>query len=184
VPGEVEGRYLLVVGHRRLRAVKKLGWTEIDVTVAEQMSDARRLSVMLTENDQRSPLSSIERAEAYKRMMEEFGLNQTQVARLVGKHPSTVNQSLQLLKPIDERTAELDAYRARRDQGVAQRGRPLAEATMPDVLATIRNIAGGRGGELTQAQASLALRIIEQGAYALQRERARDRRVMGTASGA
>jgi ParB/RepB/Spo0J family partition protein len=182
VPGRVEGRYLLVAGHRRLSALRMLGWDSVEVVLREEMDDARRLSAMLTENDQRQPLTPMERAQAYNRLMVEFGLNQSQVARLVGKHPSTVHQSLQLLKPVEQRSREIDEYRTRREAGVSQRGRPPLEANVTDTMKALQRAADRfEGGSLTQAQAAVALRVIEQGAFALARERARDGRLAGAA---
>lgn len=184
VPSSTEGRYLLVAGHRRHAALRMLGRIEADAVVREEMDAARRLAAMLTENDQRQDLTPMERAEAYQRLMDEHDLNQTEVARLVGKSPSWVNQTLHLLKPIDQRTREIREYRDRRAAGapLGRGGRPPADATIAETMQALeRASAGPNGGELTQAQARVALRVIEQGAFALQRERARDSRLAGAA---
>lgn len=180
-PGD-DGRFLLVAGHRRLEACRAAGLATVEAVVGKRLDDARRLAAMLVENDQRVNLSPMERAEAYQRLIDEHDLNQTDVAKLVGKSPSYVNQTLQLLKPVDVRNAERERYRERRDRGVPQRGRPLAPATLAETMKAIEHAAATyEGGHLSKAQAEIALRVIEQGAWALQRERARDSRISGAA---
>jgi ParB family chromosome partitioning protein len=181
VAAVAEGRYLLIAGHRRFAALARLGRDAAPCVVLSEMGDARRLSAMLTENDQRVSLTPMERAEAYQRLIEEFGLNQSEVARLVGKHASQVNKDLQLLKPVDVRVREIDDYRSRRAMGVPQRGRPPADATVAATMNVLRRLAEHGVGELTPAQAAVALRVIEQGALALTRERAREGRLSGVA---
>jgi ParB family chromosome partitioning protein len=86
----------LVAGERRLRAATRLGWSEIPAVVRE-VDDQALLTLALVENLQRADLNPIEEAEGYRRLIEQFGLTQQQVAQLVGKDRSTVANTLRLL---------------------------------------------------------------------------------------
>jgi len=89
--------FLMIAGERRYRAAQMAGLTEIPVLVRE-FSDDDKLEIALIENLQREDLNPIEEAIAYKRLLDEKGLNQDEVADRVGKNRSTVANSLRLLK--------------------------------------------------------------------------------------
>lgn len=89
--------YQLVAGERRLRAALKAGLDQIPVVV-KSLSDREAMEVSLVENLQREDLGPIEEAEAYKRLSEEFGLTQEQIAQRVGKSRSDVANTLRLLR--------------------------------------------------------------------------------------
>ena len=95
-PGTV-GRYELVVGERRLRAVKSLGWAEVAVLVRDA-SDETLLVLALVENLQREALNPLEEAEGYSALGEQYGMSQGDIAKAVGKDRSTVANLLRLLK--------------------------------------------------------------------------------------
>jgi ParB family chromosome partitioning protein len=65
--------------------------------VVREIDDRSSLAIALIENLQRENLNPIETAKAYKRLQEDFGLNQSEVAREVGKPQSTIANSLRLL---------------------------------------------------------------------------------------
>lgn len=91
------GRFELVAGERRLRAIDQLGWTEVPVVIREA-NDETLLVLALVENLQREALGPLEEAEGYRVLSEEFGLTQGEIARSVGKDRSTVANTLRLLK--------------------------------------------------------------------------------------
>jgi ParB family chromosome partitioning protein len=89
--------YELVVGERRWRAAQRAGLKEIPVLVRD-LDDREVLELSLIENLQRDDLNSIEEAEAYQRLTDEFGLSQEQLGTRLGKDRSTVANTLRLLK--------------------------------------------------------------------------------------
>ncbi len=91
------GVYELVAGHRRFLAARRAGLSSIPAIV-KRLSDEEALTVALIENLQRQDLNPVEEAEGYRRLVEEFGLSQEEVARRVGKDRSTVANALRLLK--------------------------------------------------------------------------------------
>jgi ParB family chromosome partitioning protein len=87
----------LVAGERRWRAVRRLGWSEVPVVVRE-IDDRTLLVLAIVENVQREDLSPLEEAEGYRRLLEDFGYTQKEVAETVGKDRSTVANLLRLLQ--------------------------------------------------------------------------------------
>lgn len=92
-----EERYELIAGERRLRAVKSLGMKEIPAIIREA-EDLDSLELSLIENIQREDLNVIEEANAYQRLIDEFGFTQEGIAEVVGKDRSSVVNILRLLK--------------------------------------------------------------------------------------
>lgn len=90
------GKWELVAGERRLRAVSRLGWTDI-AAVVRDFDDRAMLTLALVENLQRSDLNPLEEAEGYQRLIDEFGLTQQQVADAVGKDRTTITNLLRIL---------------------------------------------------------------------------------------
>jgi ParB family chromosome partitioning protein len=89
-------RYQIVAGERRWRAAQKARLHEIPVIVRD-FSDSETLEVALLENIQREDLNAIEEAEAYQRLVDEFGHTQEALAKLVHKSRSHVANLLRLL---------------------------------------------------------------------------------------
>jgi len=88
----------LVSGERRLRAFRELGRSAIPAIVRPNVSDAEMLELALVENLQRRDLDPIERALGYRKMIEQLGLTQEQVADKVGLQRPTVANHLRLLE--------------------------------------------------------------------------------------
>ena len=87
----------LISGERRLRAFRELGRTQIPAIQRADVSDAEMLELALVENLQRRDLDPIERAQGYRKMVEQLGLTQEQVADKVGLQRPTVANHLRLL---------------------------------------------------------------------------------------
>ncbi len=100
------GRLEVVAGERRLRAARMAGLDSIPAVVKD-LSSGEALEVALVENLQREDLNPIERAEAYLRLQEEFGLTQEKVARRLGRERSSVANALRLLRLPKQVRADL-----------------------------------------------------------------------------
>ena len=92
---KLDAGFELVAGERRLRAAKLAGLERVPVVVKE-VSDAQMLELSIVENIQRENLNPMEEAEAYHRLIEEFGLTQEQASVRVGKSRSAVANFLRL----------------------------------------------------------------------------------------
>ncbi len=95
-PVDGNGEYELIAGERRLRASKIAGLTEVPVVV-RKVTDREQFQIALVENIQREDLNPIEEAVAFKKLMEEFGLTQEELARTVGKGRVVIANTLRLL---------------------------------------------------------------------------------------
>jgi ParB family transcriptional regulator, chromosome partitioning protein len=95
------GKYELIAGERRWRAVQNLGWPKIPAVVRD-VDDQTLLTLALVENLQRNDLTAMDEAAGYHRLGEEFKLPQAEIARLVGRNRSTVANLIRLLKLPDE----------------------------------------------------------------------------------
>lgn len=100
VVADTPAGYQLIAGERRLRAAKILGLEQVPVVI-KQATPQSILEMSIVENVQREDLNPIERALAYKRLIDEFGLGTTEVARKVGKSSPTVSNTIRLLSLPD-----------------------------------------------------------------------------------
>ncbi|MCS7264826.1 MAG: ParB/RepB/Spo0J family partition protein [Armatimonadetes bacterium] len=91
-----EGSYELVAGERRWRAAQMAGLKEIPAIV-RTCSDDELLALALVENLQREDLNPLEEAQAYKTLMEKFGLTQEAIAELLSKSRATIANTVRLL---------------------------------------------------------------------------------------
>jgi ParB family chromosome partitioning protein len=89
--------YQLIAGERRWRAAQRAGLTRLPAVIRESSPDAS-LEIALIENLQREDLNPIEEAQAYEKLIVEFGLTQEDVARRVGKNRVTITNMLRLLR--------------------------------------------------------------------------------------
>jgi len=89
--------YQLIVGERRWRAAKLAGLTKIPAIIREA-TDSQSLEMALVENLLREDLNPMEEAEAYQRLIADYGWTQEELAQRVGRDRSSVANCLRLLK--------------------------------------------------------------------------------------
>jgi ParB family chromosome partitioning protein len=103
-----KGLYIVIAGERRLKAAAMAGLRKIPAIVREA-DDKDAALLALVENVQRENLNYIEEAAAYKRLMEDHGLTQTEIAKRVGKQQSTISNKIRILSlPPDIRQVLAD----------------------------------------------------------------------------
>jgi len=119
-----DGNYELVAGERRLRAASEAGLNKIPAIVKE-LTNEQSLEVALIENLQREDISALEAARAYKRLCDEFGLSQDDVAFRVGKSRSSVANIVRLLNLPTEIQVSLE-------RGDITEGHARALLSIPD----------------------------------------------------
>lgn len=90
-----DDKYIIIAGERRYRASQLAGLKSIPAII-RKLQDREVLELSLIENIQRADLSVVEEAGAYKRLIEDFGYSQVQVAESVGKSRSHVANILRL----------------------------------------------------------------------------------------
>jgi len=91
------GRYELIAGERRLRAMELLGWSHADAILTTAFD--RDCALMgLIENLQRENLHFLDEAQACRRILREHGITQEELAATLSKSPSALANLLRLLK--------------------------------------------------------------------------------------
>lgn len=88
--------YQIIAGERRWRASRILGLVKVPVIVRETTPQGM-LEMSIVENVQREDLNPVERAQAYKRLIDEFGISVTEVAKRVGKSLPYISNTIRLL---------------------------------------------------------------------------------------
>jgi ParB family chromosome partitioning protein len=96
-PAEKEGRYVLVLGERRLRASKLAGKQTVPALV-KRLSLQQAAEMTVLENIQRQDLNAVEQAEAFRVLSTEFKLTQAQIAERIGVSRETVSNYMRLLR--------------------------------------------------------------------------------------
>lgn len=103
----VAGHYELIAGERRLRAAARAGLERVPVMVREARP-GERLELALIENLQRENLTPLEEAEAYKHLLEVYGLTQEEIGERVGKSRPAITNALRLLALPESVKAQLE----------------------------------------------------------------------------
>ncbi|AGC67044.1 stage 0 sporulation protein J [Thermoclostridium stercorarium subsp. stercorarium DSM 8532] len=93
--------YTIIAGERRWRAAKLAGLKTIPAIVKD-LSSRETMEIALIENLQREDLNPIEEAEAYQKLMDEHGLTQEALSKLVGKSRAAIANSVRLLSLPDK----------------------------------------------------------------------------------
>jgi len=88
--------YQIIAGERRWRASKLAGLTGVPVIIRETTAKGM-LEMAIVENVQREDLNPVDRAQAFQRLLEEFGLTVTEIAKRVSKSESYVSNTMRLL---------------------------------------------------------------------------------------
>lgn len=88
--------YQIIAGERRWRASKLAGLNRVPVLIKET-SPQGMLEMAIVENVQRQDLNPLERAQAYRRLMDEFNLTNAEIAQRVGKSPAYISNTIRLL---------------------------------------------------------------------------------------
>ncbi|MEO6713961.1 MAG: ParB/RepB/Spo0J family partition protein [Mycobacteriales bacterium] len=134
-----DGRYELIMGERRLRAVKEAGLTAIPAIVRETPDD-ELLRAALLENLHRQQLNPLEEAAAYSQLLDDFGTTHEELASRIGRSRSHITNTIRLMNlpaPVQRRVAA----------GVISAGHARALLALPDAA----------------AQDALAHRIVAEG---------------------
>ena len=88
--------YYLIAGHRRLEAAKMAGLPHVPVVV-RNTTDQQKLELALIENIQRADLNAIEKARAFFKLHQEFGLTHGAIGKKIGKSRELVTNTIRLL---------------------------------------------------------------------------------------
>ena len=126
--------YQIVAGERRWRAAQRARLHEVPVIVRD-LDDADTFEIALLENIQRRDLNAIEEADAYRRLIGEFGHTQEALAKIVSKSRSHIANLLRLLDLPQSVQALLTDDRISMGHARALAGAPDAERLAAEVVA-------------------------------------------------
>jgi ParB family chromosome partitioning protein len=102
----VNGVYQLIAGERRWRAARQAGLERIPAVVRDA-TDAESLEMALVENLLREDLNPMEEAEAYQKLLAQFGWTQEELAHRIGRDRSSIANALRLLRLPEPIQADL-----------------------------------------------------------------------------
>lgn len=108
IVSQVGNAYQLIAGERRWRAAKMVGLKEVPVIVKNVTENRESLRLSILENIQRENLNPIELALGYKKLADEFGMRQEDIAARIGKSRQLVGNTIRMLllpKQIQEDVA-------------------------------------------------------------------------------
>ncbi len=148
---ELASEFEIVAGERRWRAAQLAQLHEVPVVIRD-LSDAQSLELALVENVQRQDLGPLEEAQAYQRLIGEFGNSQDDVARAVGKSRSHVANTLRLLTLPDPVKDMLADQRISAGHARAVLGARDPEAVARKVVAQGLNVRQTEGLARAQKQ--------------------------------
>ena len=108
--GDMSARYELIAGERRLRASKLAGLLEVPAVIRDDIAeDNMRLELAIVENLEREDLNPIDRARAFRQLINDFKMSHTEVAQRVSRSREYISNSLRLLTlPEDMVQAVMD----------------------------------------------------------------------------
>lgn len=172
-------QFEIIAGERRYRAARRAGLERVPVIVRD-LDDHQALQVAIVENIQRADLNPIEEAQAYQRLIDQFGETQSSVATAVGKDRVSVANALRLLKLPESIRALLAAGQLTAGHGRALlmvEGEEAQEQLAQQILAgeglsvrQVEQLAGERAASTSgkgkrrggrQAERSAALAAVE-----------------------
>ena len=93
---DYKNKYEIIAGERRWLAAQNAGLHEIPIVITEA-NDLKSLEFAIVENVQRHDLNSIEEANGYQRLINDFGYDHEKVAKFIGKSRSHISNCLRLL---------------------------------------------------------------------------------------
>lgn len=133
--GDKPGTYVLIAGERRWRASRLANQTTVPIMIRDVLPQAM-LELAIVENVVRADLSPLEEALAYKQLIEDFSLSQSEVARRVGRSRVSVTNTLRILNSPERVQRALAEDRISEGHARALLGLPTA----PDQVAALEDV--------------------------------------------
>jgi ParB family chromosome partitioning protein len=161
-------RYILIAGERRWRASQLAGLSTVPIVILDA-SPRAQLELALVENVVRSDLSPLEEATAYRQLIDEFGLTQSEVADRVGRSRVSVTNTLRLLAAPDAVHIALNSNQITEGHARALLGLPTAA----DQIAMLSTVIE-RGYTVRQTEDAVRQWVSAQQLPAARPDRPRD----------
>jgi ParB family transcriptional regulator, chromosome partitioning protein len=131
--------YEIIAGERRWRAAQRAGTHDVPIVILE-VNDREALELAIVENVQRTDLNPLEEAMGYQALTDEFGHNQDEIAKIVGKSRSHVANTIRLLKLPESVKAYLNEGKISAGHARALLGQADPEAMARQIVANSLNV--------------------------------------------
>ena len=131
--------YEIIAGERRWRAAQRAGTHDVPIVILE-VDDREALELAIVENVQRTDLNPLEEAAGYQALTDEFGHNQDEIAKIVGKSRSHVANTVRLLKLPEPVKAYLNEGKISAGHARALLGQADPEAMARQIVANSLNV--------------------------------------------
>ena len=100
------GRYVVIAGHRRFEAVKRLGLPHIECNILDDLNEKEIILAQIAENCQRKQMSAYELVDTFEDLKERFKMNQTAIAKQFGKSETWVSNQYQAVRLLASQYGE------------------------------------------------------------------------------
>lgn len=92
--------YLLIAGHRRLKAAKQIGLDTVPAVVYDKIADKEAALKGMVDNLNRRELTPLEQAIGYRKLIEQFQFSQHELARALGKSQSIISEYIRTIEVL------------------------------------------------------------------------------------
>ena len=100
------GRYVVIAGHRRLEAIKRLGLPHVECNVLDDLNEKEVILAQIAENCQRKQMSASELVDTFEDLKERFRMNQAAIAKQFGKSDTWVSNQYQAVRLLASQYGE------------------------------------------------------------------------------
>ena len=101
-----DGKYVVVAGHRRFEAIKRLGWPHVECNIFEDLNEKEIILAQIAENCQRKNMSASELVDVFEDLKERFNMNQGAIAKRFGKSETWVSNQYQAVRLLASQYGE------------------------------------------------------------------------------
>ena len=101
-----DGKYVVIAGHRRLEAVKRLGLPHIECNIFEDLNDKEIILAQIAVNCQRKQMSAVELVDVFEDLKKRFKMNQSAIATRFGKSDTWVANQYQAVRLLASQYGE------------------------------------------------------------------------------
>jgi ParB family chromosome partitioning protein len=101
-----DGKYVVVAGHRRFEAIKRLGWPHVECNIFEDLNEKEIILAQIAENCQRKNMSAAELVDVFEDLKERFNMNQGAIAKRFGKSETWVSNQYQAVRLLASQYGE------------------------------------------------------------------------------
>lgn len=101
-----DGKYVVVAGHRRFEAIKRLGWPHVECNIFEDLNEKEIILAQIAENCQRKNMSASELVDTFEDLKERFSMNQGAIAKRFGKSETWVSNQYQAVRLLASQYGE------------------------------------------------------------------------------